>query len=258
MRRLPPIACLLLLVTRVGVAGEVLAGRAPPFTDAEKQQFLAFDHELRAALTKHDPVAMAFLVQFPLRVNMGDGTAISLDGAGTLQKRFEEVFPKQMSAAILAEKPEDVSYMPDGIMYANGNLWADLVGEDNGQRFRIKTLNLPTDAAKAHPGTPTLEFICDAEKHRVVIDSSAPGKARYRSWDKPHSLAERPDLELAGGAPEVEGTSPCAHSTWTFKKGRSAFEVSELGCAEASPPKGAVGQLSVSVSGKVKQQWWCY
>jgi hypothetical protein len=258
MRRLTLLGCLLLVGTRAGVAGELLAGRAPPFTDAEKQEFLVFDRELRAALSKHDPVAMAFLVQFPLRVNMGDGTAISLDGAGTLQKRFEEAFPKAISATILAGKLEDVSYMPDGIKYANGSLWADLVGEDRGQRFRVKTINLPNDAAKGHRGTPALEFICDAEKHRVVIDSSAPGKTRYRSWDKPHSLAERPDMELAGAAPEVQGTAPCTHSIWTFKKGRATFEVSSIGCTEASPPKGAVGQLSVSASGKVKQDWWCY
>lgn len=258
MRRLSLIGCLLLLGTRAGLAGEILAGRAPAFTDAEKRQFLVFDRELRAALSKHDPVAMAFLVQFPLHVNMGDGSAISLNDAATLQKRYGEVFPKQMAAAILAGKPEDVSYISDGIMYANGSLWVDLVGEDKGQRFRVKIVNVPTDAAKAHPSTPALEFICDAEKHRVVIDSSAPGKTRYRSWDKPHSLAEPPDMELAGGAPAVEGTSPCTHSIWTFKKGRAAFEVSEIGCTESTPPKGAVGQLSVSVSGKVKQAWWCY
>jgi hypothetical protein len=35
----------------------------------ETKSFLAFDRELRTALSKQDSVAMALLVQFPLRIN---------------------------------------------------------------------------------------------------------------------------------------------------------------------------------------------
>jgi hypothetical protein len=192
-------------------------------------------------------------------VGEGDGSEISLNDAFTLQKRFEEVFPKKLSAAILAEKPEEASCMHDGIMYVNGNLWVGQVGEGKGLRFRVTTISLPPlNAANAHPTTPKIEFICDAEKHRVVIDSNASNRSRYRAWNKPHSTTEAPDIEIAGPGANVEGTSPCTHSIWTFKKGRAEFEVSDMGCTESTPPKGAVGQLSVSVGGTVKQKWWCY
>jgi len=149
--------------------------------------------------------------------------------------------------------------MHDGIMCVNGNLWVGQVGEGKGLRFRVTTISLPPiNAANAYPTTPKIEFICDAEKHRVVIDSNASNRSRYRAWNKPHSTTEAPDIEIAGPGANVEGTSPCTHSIWTFKKGRAEFEVSDMGCTESTPPKGAVGQLSVSVGGTVKQKWWCY
>ena len=65
-------------------------------------------------------------------------------------------------------------------------------------------------------------------------------------------------MGITGADAKGEGTWPCTHWIWTFKKGRAEFEVSEIGCTESTPPKGAVGQLTVSVAGTVKQEWWCY
>jgi hypothetical protein len=49
---------------------------------------LAFDRELRLALTKQDAVAMALLVEFPLRTN-ADGGSYSLNDPVALETRLE-------------------------------------------------------------------------------------------------------------------------------------------------------------------------
>lgn len=62
--------------------------------------FLAFDRELRSALSSADAAALALLVKFPLRVNFPDGARISLHDPATVQLRFQEVFqPGQGSSS---------------------------------------------------------------------------------------------------------------------------------------------------------------
>ena len=101
-------------------------------------------------------------------------------------------------------------------------------------------------------------FICDAEKHRVVVDSDLARKARYRAWNKPRSVTEKPDLEIASGTTRVEGTGLCGHSIWTFRKANTEFSINELGYTDASEPTGARGELEVSVAGKLEHRAWCY
>jgi hypothetical protein len=236
--------------------GDVWAGPCDvSHDDADKRAFVVFDRELRAALTKRDAVAMAFLASFPLHVNESDGTSISLENAATLEARFTEIFPDTTMTAILGDKTAGPSCMHDGIMYASGAVWVTLVGAGEGQRFRVTTVNLPPRHA---PTAGHIDFVCDASKHRVVVDSVEGGKPRYRAWNKPRSTLETPDMEIKDGVLDVQGTHPCTHSIWTFRKGRAEFGVEEPGCSESTPPEGARGALSVSVAGKAKQHWWCY
>jgi hypothetical protein len=91
----------------------------------------------------------------------------------------------------------------------------------------------------------------------VIIDSVAE-TPRYRSWRKPRAIAEKPDLEIARGVQESEGTTPCAHSIWTFRNGDTSYTVSELGCSEGDPDGRARGELTVQTPKGGELTWWCY
>ena len=80
----------------------------------DKESFLAFDRELRYALSKQDPMVMSLLVGFPLRVNDGAGS-ILVNDATALQARFEDVFPPKIRSAVLDHKVESVSCNFGGI-----------------------------------------------------------------------------------------------------------------------------------------------
>ena len=56
--------------------------------------FDQFDRELRIAITKQDAIALAFLVNFPLRVNDA-GATISIDNAAALKNAFPRRFHEQ-------------------------------------------------------------------------------------------------------------------------------------------------------------------
>ena len=220
----------------------------------DKESFLAFDRELRYALSKQDPMVMSLLVGFPLRVNDGAGS-ILVNDATALQARFEDVFPPKIRSAVLDHKVESVSCNFGGIMYGNGDLWVYVTE----QGYEVAAINLPRSQRKV-PVLPKLDFVCDAEKHRVVVDA-LPGRAyRYRAWDKPRSITERPDVEVSTGTKEYQGTGPCRHPIWTFADGDSEMVVSGLGCSAASnqPPAGARGTLDVSVTKEENGHWWCY
>jgi hypothetical protein len=202
---------------------------------------------------------MAFLVNFPLHVNYGDGTAIAIEDPTTLQTRFAEVFPERIASTLLDRKDGGPSCMHDKIMYASGAVWVDMVGQGKAARFRVVTVNLP-GAKVAHTG-PRVQYVCDAAKHRIAVDALGVGKPRYRAWNKPRPTTDAPDMEIKDGDERIEGTYPCTRSLWIFRRGRTEFQVVRgLGCfaSETAPPKDATGELSVSVSEKTIQHWWCY
>jgi hypothetical protein len=189
-------------------------------------------------------------------VNFGDGTTISLNNPMAVQQRFQEVFPDALRAAVIKRKPEDLFCRDDGIMYGSGELWIHLVGQGEARHFAVATVNVPAgDRKVTAPATPVL-FVCNADKHRIIVDMSSDGGVRYRSWNKPRSLADKADIVVAGGSADIEGTSVCAHSLWTFKKGKTTFLVSEPGCGEM--PEGASGEIEVLVDEERRMQSWCY
>ena len=64
-------------------------------------------------------------------------------------------------------------------------------------------------------------------------------------------------MEIDNGSETFEGTGICDHSIWTFKKGDTRFDVSELGCTDGSEPQGAIGELDITIRGKLRQTLWC-
>lgn len=228
---------------------------------ASQAAFRAFDGDLRAALRRPDPAAVALLSRFPLQVNYPDGAAMGLNTPATLEIRFAETITPAVRAAVTKQGADKLFCRDTGIMYGNGELWIDVVRRKGAVRFAIATVNVPGAARPASRRAPAqephVEFVCNASHHRVIVDRLKGGALRYRAWNIPRALTEAPDLTLTGGADDVEGTSPCTHSTWTFHKGKTAFVVSELGCTEGQPPPNASGTLQVLVDDQSKLEDWC-
>ena len=218
-----------------------------------KDSFLAFDQELRAALSKEDPVAMSFLVSFPLRINH-DGTTISIEDSTTLQARFQEIFPAAVRSTVLNQKPETVFCNWSGIMYGSGRVWIRALE----QRYALSTINLPDKNVRTG-SPPQLNFVCNTEAQRVAIDTDASRHIRYRSWKVPRPVTDKPDVEISSGTLDIEGTGLCAHPVWRFAKGHTEVTVMTRGCSpDSSPPlEGERGSLEISVSGQTKH-WRCY
>lgn len=221
----------------------------------DKESFLQFDRELRTALSEEDPVIMSLLVGFPLRVN-SDGGTIQINNAAALQSRFQEIFPPAIRSAVLDQRLKFISCNSRGIMYANGLVWVEITMQG---RYQIFTINLPDIETEGAP-KPKLNFVCDAEQHRVVIDLNADGTPRYRAWNKPRSLTEPPDLEIATGTKHYEGSGPCGYPVWKFHADDVTYTLFRGGCSTDSDPpfKGSRGSFGVKVGRKSQQHWTCY
>jgi hypothetical protein len=221
------------------------------FGATDVKSFLEFDRELRSAMSKQDAVAVAFLVKHPLRIN-DDRGSFYLSDAASLQSRFQEVFPSRVRTAILKQPVEALFCNSGGIMYGNGVVWVNLTGK----RYAIETIN----GLGSSPATGKIQFICDTDKERIVVDIGTLGEPRYRTWKKPRALTDKPDLEIPKGDQHFEGTGPCAHSTWTFMSGATKFVAEEVGCYASSdaPPEGARGTLGVSIRDNPQISSWCF
>ncbi len=224
----------------------------------DKQPFVRFDKELRAALSRQDVAAIALLVSFPLGVNYRDGTKISIDNVKGLQTRFAEVFPPRVRSAILNQKLSDIFCKDTGIMYGRGEVWIRADAAVARGHYRMTTINLPPPNGRWVPYKQIgLQFVCETEEHRVVIDADASGKLRYRSWNQPRAITDKPDVEITSGKLSFEGSDPCTHAIWTFQKGKTQFSLSELGCTDGSEPKGSTGELTTSIDSNLQETSWC-
>lgn len=102
-------------------------------------------------------------------------------------------------------------------------------------------------------------FICNTEKHRIIVAKQAENVYRYRSWNLPKTLTDKPDMELLQEKVlTTEGSGTCKHSQYTFNTGNAQFIIdNNLGCTETDPPKNAVGSLWIFVNGDMKNHYWC-
>jgi hypothetical protein len=101
------------------------------------------------------------------------------------------------------------------------------------------------------------EFVCKTTKHTIIVNQLSSGELRYRAWNKPKGIREKPDMLVRGGAETVEGTGPCRYALWSFTNGNVEYLVDTLGCTETVPPAGIIGRLSVYIDGGLKKTWWC-
>lgn len=113
-------------------------------------------------------------------------------------------------------------------------------------------------ATAAHAQVTRDGFVCDTDKHHVVIDHVAGGALRYRVWNKPRSTDRKPDVEVRGGTEETGGTDPCVSTDWSFRRGNIVYEVSDsAACTDGKPPRGAYGMVSVTIDKEFASRYWC-
>src|SRR5437773_202946 len=93
----------LVAAARPGLAADTWLGEKCDLSvvgGSDKEEFLAFHRELSAALAKHDPTALSFLVNFPLRLNQNDGSLILLGNPTALQRQLPQVFNSRIVEAV--------------------------------------------------------------------------------------------------------------------------------------------------------------
>lgn len=102
-------------------------------------------------------------------------------------------------------------------------------------------------------------FMCKTEKHNISIRQNDKNLYEYRSWNKPKTISEQPDMSIvAKNAILVDGTQSCKTTTFVFYRGNVKFEVDDNAiCVEGNPPKNAVGNLRVFIGGELKSHYWC-
>ena len=219
-----------------------------------EKEFLAFDRELRAAMSSPDPTVFTLLAAYPLGVNDGDGRT-SINDAATLAARAPAVLTAAVRSAVLDTAVGDVICSSSAIGYGRGAVWVKGRRQFGVRRFAVTTINLPSASSPARAG---VVFVCRADDHRIVVDRLADGGLRYRSWNRPRTLTDAPTLELTGGEDDFSGSGACAHHSWTFTSGDAEYIVAEAACTAEVPPAGAIGELSVSVKGVHQKYSWCY
>jgi hypothetical protein len=212
-----------------------------------KEALVKFLGALKAATSAKDTDAIAKMVIFPLRVYAAHNYVVR--NAAELKRSFSTTFSDEVVKAISAQKPEEIFCRSGGAMIGNGEVWT---GQE-GDRVGIMSIN----SAEFVRGDV---FTCKTKKHLVIIDKPSNSAAfRYRSWNFPQTTSQTPDMEVANGTEETQGTSPCTSTTYTFRSGKIEYVIdNNVTCVEREPPKGAIGNLSVLINGVEKAQYYCF
>jgi hypothetical protein len=223
---------------------------------SDEKAFLAFDRELRLALSSQDPTLLTLLAAYPLRVNEDTGTT-SIENARTLYARSMDVFPARTRSAVLGTTLDKVICRDSGLGYGSGDVWVTVRKQGGAERFVVGTVNL-ADSSKQR--APAVVFVCRADDQRATIDRRPDGSVRFRSWNRPRTPTGTPDLEFLSGVEKFEGSGPCAHRVWSFKGTKDTYDVHEPGCFADSnpPPEGILGFVLVNTGAEQSRRWWCY
>ncbi len=225
------------------------------FGEKSTEKFLAFDRDLRKAIETRDVGKLALLTEFPLRVDDSGGAYFIHEGR-SLAGHFDQIFTPEIRKAILSTTRDEIWCNYTGIAYGSDRVWINVT--DKG--FFVMTVNLPGNHAAA-PRERTVEMSCSTDRLRILIDSDKNGVPRYRSWSKQRSLFDPPDLEIATGKGDIEGTGPCAHHLWSFHAGKAEIRLEEPGCYgdDDAPPEKAQAQLFVKADEKAEERAsWCF
>jgi hypothetical protein len=213
-------------------------------------EYAAVRARLVDALKREDSLAMALLVEFPLRVNLENGKAsasITVEDATTLRSRFDEIFPGWLRMAVIKSGPDDDVDNSQGIGIYNGSIWLQEFGAGSAgiaPRMRVHVVNVHRDG-DARPDQR--RFVCATAQLHIAIDYRFDGDknpSTYRAWKKPHFPPLAADKTLQGQA-DIQGSGGCSHTLWRFSDGDTAITVSEPGCGQDPPPEGLKAQIAI-------------
>lgn len=110
-----------------------------------------------------------------------------------------------------------------------------------------------------HALADTRAFTCITTKHIIFIDKIDSKNYRYRSWNKPKTSGEKPDMELKSKDVKYEGRGVCRYTIFSFKTGKVEFLVDDgVSCVETVPPENAIGNLTVLINEEVKSSYFCF
>ncbi|WP_143136761.1 hypothetical protein [Burkholderia ubonensis] len=101
---------------------------------------------------------------------------------------------------------------------------------------------------------------CKTPKHTVIVDQISQNKHRYRAWNRPKNIQEKPDLELTSGTSGAMGSGACDIEIYPFKKGTLEINVNKgVSCSESASevPENLIGALYVSIKGDIKSHHYC-
>lgn len=127
--------------------------------------------------------------------------------------------------------------------------------------FLLLSVTSSVALAEGKNGEARRTFSCETAKHRIFIDSTDNNSYRYRSWNKPKAISEKPDVELIDQrAWRPQGTGVCSYTAWDFSRGNVNYLVFEpSGCGEA-PASGEPedhGELVVMIDDVEKLRLRC-
>lgn len=167
------------------------------------------------ALKDNDRNAIAGMVAYPVE---RDYPLPPIKSAGEFLARWDELFDKANTNALLRSDPKDVGWR--GVALANGLVWF------NGGR--LIAINLQSDLyLKKFEEAKSKEFLtlyagargykkvavqCDTPSKHIRIQEHDDGY-HYFIWKKGRALSEKPELELKG---EVEYQGSAGNATYTF------------------------------------------
>ena len=211
---------------------------------------MSFDKDLRGAVKSDDVGKLALLLKYPFRVNDALGSYYLQDAASG-SGRLKEIFTGPVRDAVANTRVESVWCNYTGITYGHGVIWIN----PDGDGYAIGAVNVLPGGESSNTG---LAFVCNAERHRVIVDHGPDEKLRYRAWNKPNLLVDKPDLEISNGKETLEGTGPCVHAIWVFRSGLTEFKLEESGHCGPDVPHAPTGRLVVSAPGKSDVEWRCH
>ena len=102
-------------------------------------------------------------------------------------------------------------------------------------------------------------FTCKTPKHLILIDLKSTNNYRYRAWNAPTNTSLIPNVEVMNGRMTYEGTGVCGSKFYSFKTRNVEYSLDDsVKCTEEISPKGAIGNLYVSIDGQEKNHYYCF
>ncbi len=225
-----------------------------------------FFEKFKRAVAQGDFPAVAEMMRYPIPVDLY-GKKLRFCSKRNFLAHKNEIFTPKTIAAIKSMHYSDMNRFPPeqppgidaGDMHIN---FVDFCRDDSCKEEYYLVYQLRLEGSSKTVDDAVV-YRCETPKHTILIEADAnKGGYTYRSWNKPKSTTDTPDLVLTGGSFEYFGTGICRYSKYSFKKGNLQINVQDgFGCGDddyfAKIPPNTDGELMVLVGDKVRDHYYC-